>query len=153
MIDDLPDLPLRLILRELSYEDRFSLRRTCKRLKSLVDGQVCRNLFVFLDSYPCNHNLFHTNEPIFYSDSCRVPDFDRFISSKHKVKFELLKKLTIYFEGLCQFEDYLDRRDINMEKVYEENFVQEVWRLEIKLEDLNFFEQVEHLEIEVKVLN
>ena len=54
MIEELPDLPFGLILSEFSHEDRLSMRRVCKKLKSLVDVQVCRNLFVFLDSYHCH---------------------------------------------------------------------------------------------------
>lgn len=150
MIDRLPDVPFRLILSFLCYEDRFSLRRTCRKLKLLIDGQVFRNLFIFLDSYPCHQTLFHTDEPVYYADSCRVPDFERFISNKYKENLRLLKKLTIFFEGLYQLEDHLDKIEINLKSLSEENFFQEVWRLEINLEHLNFFEQVEHLEIKVR---
>ena len=100
MIEELPDLPFRLILIKLSYGDLLSLRRACKRLKSLVDEQVCRNLFVFLDCYPCHETLFHTDEPVHYTDSCRVPDFDRFISNNYKENLKLLRKLKISFKGL-----------------------------------------------------
>lgn len=149
MIEELPDLPFRLILKELSYEDRFSLRRTCKKLKALVDGQVVRNLFIFLDCFPCHQNLFHTDEPVHYSDTCRVPDFERFISNKYKVNLKLLRKLTIFFEGLYRLENYWDRNHLRIDPMSEKRFLQEVWRLQIDLEHLNLFEQVEHLEIKV----
>ena len=149
MIEELPELPFRLIFKELNYEDRFNLRRTCKTLKSLVDEQVYRNLFVFLDSYPCHKYLFHTDELVHYADSCRVPDFDRFISSKCKENFRLIRKLTIFFEGLYKLEDYLNKIDRNLKRLDEDDFFQEVWLLEIDLEHLNYFEQLEHLEIKV----
>lgn len=149
MIEELPDLPFRLIFRELSYEDRLSLRRTCKKLKALVDWQVNRNLFVFLDCYPCHETLFHTGERVYYEDSCHVPEFDRFISSSYKANFKLLKKLTIFFKGLRQLEKFVDKFDLPLKTLYEDIFFEEVWCLEIDLETLNFFEYVEHLEIKV----
>lgn len=149
MLDKLPDLPFGLILRKLSHEDRFSLRRTCKTLKLMVDAQVCRNLFLFLDSFPCHKYLFHTGEPIYYADSCRVPDFDRFISSNCLKTFRLIKKLTIFFEGLYKLENYLSKLNGNLDRIDEDDFLQEAWLLQIDLEDLNAFEQLEHLEIKV----
>lgn len=148
MIEELPDLPFGQILRFLNYEDRLSLRRVCKKLKCLVDGQVCRNLFVFLDCYPCHKRLFHTDELV-SSNSFRVPDFDRFISSKYKNNFRLVKKLAIYFQGLYSLKNYVYKIEMNQKSLAKEDFFQEVWRLEINLDHLNFFEQVEHLEIKV----
>ena len=144
-------MPFRLISRELCHEDRASLRRACKRLKSLVDDQVCRNLFLFLDCYPCHETLFHTDEPVYYADSCRVPDFDRFISSNYKENLKLLRKLTISHKGLYQLKDYVDKIEINLESLDQENFLREVRHLEIELEHLNSFEQLEHLEIKVRL--
>lgn len=149
MIDELPDLPFNLIWKELSYEDRFGLRATCKKLKHLSDRQVYRNLFIFLDSYPCHKYLFHTNELVYYSNSCRVPDFGRFISSKYKEPFRSLKKLTFFFEGINQLPIDLKRREISVKTHRQKSFFQEVWRVKINLKDLNFFEQVKHLEIKV----
>lgn len=64
----------------------------------------------------------------YYSDSCRVIDFERFISNKCKEKFRLIKKLTIFFEGLYQVKDYYKKIDINWESLEEEKFIEEVWR-------------------------
>lgn len=66
--------------------------------------------------------------PYYYSDSCRVIDFERFISNKCKEKFRLIKKLTIFFEGLYQVKDYYKKIDINWESLEEEKFIEEVWR-------------------------
>ena len=152
MIDELPDLPFGLILEELSYEDRFSLRKACKRLKALIDGQVFRNLFVFLDCFPCHQTLFYVDEAVYYSNSCRVPDFERFISSKYKENFKLLRKLMITFEGLYRLENYRwDRNHIRIDPTTEKRFLQEVWRLAINLDHLNFFEQLDHLQIKVRL--
>lgn len=148
MIEKLPDLPFWLIFSELNYADRFRLRRTCKTLKALIDGQVCRNLFVFLDCFPCHQSLFHTEEPIYYVDSCRVPRFDRFISSNYKENFKLLKKLTIFFEG-GQPLNYLSKIELDPKYVDSGTFFQESWSLRIDVDDLNFLEQIEHLEIKV----
>lgn len=150
MIEELPNVPFRLILSKLSFEDRLCLRRTCKKLKALVDCQVCRNrLFIFLDFYPCHETLFHTHEPVYYTDSCRVPDFDRFISSSYKEKLRQLKKLTIFFEGSCMLVDYEGKIELDPENLDKDYFFYEVSHLQIDLEDLNFFEKIEHLEIKV----
>ena len=148
MIDKLPDLPFKLIFSFLSYGDRFSLRRACKKLKGLVDAQVYRNLFVFLDCYPCHHYLFHTNELVYYSNSCRIPHFDRFISSNYKEKFKQIKKLTIFFQSLLFSEKILNLFNVKTQE-RKNFFFQTFWRLELNLEHLNFFDQVEHLEIKV----
>ena len=155
MIEELPDLPFGLILSFLSYEDRFSLRRVCKRLKSLVDGQVHRNLFLLIDCYPHHRYLFDSNELVYYSDSCRIFDLDRFISSAYKEKFRLIKKLTIYFKSYClyrKFSYYPENWEENLKILKEETFFQEVWALKINLQNLNYFKEVEHLEIKVILL-
>ena len=155
MIEELPDLPFGLILSFLSYEDRFSLRGACKRLKILVDGQLHRNLFLLIDCYPHHRYLFNSNELVYYSDSCRISDVDRFISSAYKEKFRLVKKLTIYFKGLC-FMDKFKYRPENWEEnlkfLKEEEFFRETWALKINLQHVNYFEEVEHLEIKVILL-
>ena len=149
MIEKLPDVPFRLIWRRLSYEDRCSLRRVCKQLKSLVDRQMPKNLFLFLECYPCHQILFHSKELVYYSDSCRVTDFDRFISNGCIEKFRRVKKLTIFFEGGYRLKDYWKKFYNDWESLEEEEFFQEARHLEVDLEDLNAFEQVEHLEIGV----
>lgn len=133
MLDRLPDLPTEQILSRLSHEDRLSLRRTCKTLKCLIDGQEPRNLFVFLDCRPYHVRLFHTDELLFYADSCRIPDFERFISNAGKEHFQRVRKLAIYFQDLKAIFNALDR-------------------LEIDLSQLNYFQEVEHLEIKVSCL-
>ena len=150
MIEKLPEVPFRLILKELSFEDRLCLGRVCKKLKDLLDGQVFRNLFIFLDSYPCHETLFHTDELVHYADSCRVPDFDRFISSRYKENLRQLRKMTIFFEGSCMLEDYEDKIELDPENLDLNYFFWEVSHLQIDLEHLNFFEKVEHLEIKVR---
>ena len=154
MIEKLHDLPFQLILRNLSYGDQFNLRRTCKRLKGLVDEQKhsrgYKNLFVFLDYYQCHQYLFHTGELVYYPDSCRIPNFNQFISSKQKENFKSIRKLTIYFKGLCILKEYPSLVEVDLKSLKKENFFKEVWGLEINLEDLNFFEQVELLEIKVR---
>ena len=152
MIEGLPDLPFGLILSFLSYEDRFSLRRVCKRLKILVDGQLHRNLFLLVDCYPHHRYLFNSNELVYYSDSCRVPDLDRFISSPYKEKFRLIKKLSIYFKSYClyrKFNFFPRNWEENLKFLKEEEFFRETWALKINLQHLNYFEEVEHLEIKV----
>ena len=149
-MERVPDLPFGLIFQELSWEDRLSLRRTCKKLKLLVDGQVSRNLFLFLRSYPCHENLFHTNEAIYYADSCRVLNFDRFISN-YKGNLKRLRRLTIYFKGLYWIVDYHEKIYVNLDSLRDEMFFKETWKLEIDLEHLNLFEHVEHLEIKVNL--
>ena len=149
MIEKLPEVPFLLILRELSFEDRLCLRRVCKKLKALLDGQVFRNLFIFLDCFPFHETLFHTEEPIYYADSCRVPDFNRFILSNYKENLRLLKKLTIFFKGPYKLMDYTDKIELDPESLERDSFFLEVKHLEIKLNHLNFFEQAEHLEIKV----
>ena len=149
MIEELPDLPFGLILRFLNGEDRLSLRRACKKLKRLVDGQVGRNLFVFLDCYPCHRRLFCTGESVYRLNSYRVPDFSRFITSEYKEKFKQIKKFAIFFEGLYSLKNYAQKAKKNSKSLSEEDFFQEVWRLEIDLDRLNFFEMLEHLEIHV----
>ena len=134
MIERLPDLPIELILSMLSYEDRFSLRRTCKLLKCLVDGQMHRNLFVFLDCYPCRRRLFHSDEFVYYPDSCRIAKFDTFSSSDSKEQFKWIRKLTIYFDDFKFIFTELDR-------------------LVIDLDELNFFQELEHLEIGVGLMS
>lgn len=130
MLDRLPDLPIEQILSLLSHEDRLSLRRTCKKLKALIDTQVCHNLFVFLDCWPHHVRLFQTDELAFYADSCRITNFDRFMASAGKEHFKRIRKLAIYFRDLKAIFNALDR-------------------LEIDLNQLNYFQEVEHLEIRV----
>ena len=146
-MERVPDLPFGLIFRELSYEDRLSLRRTCKKLKSLVDGQVSRNLFIYLRSYPCHENLFHTNEAIYYADSCRVLNLDRFISSSWQ-KLKRLRKLTTYYKYFHRLMDYTKKINVNLDVLRRNDvFLKETWNLEIDLEHFNLFEHVDHLEI------
>ena len=150
MIEKLPDVPFRQVWKQLSYEDRCILRRACKQLKSLVDRQVPQNLFLFLECYPCHQILFHSGEMVYYADSCRVTDFDRFISNRSTEMFRRIKKLTIFFEGLYSLYDYGKKIYMNWESLEEEEFFREAWHLEVDLEHLNAFEQVEHLEIGVR---
>lgn len=150
MIEKLPDVPFWEIWRRLSYEDRCSLRRACKQLKSLVDRQIPQNLFLFLECYPCHQILFHSGQPVYYSDSCRVTDFDRFISNQHTEKFRRIKKLAIFFEGLYQLKNCDEYVRLDWTGLEEEKFFREAWHLKIDLEHLNAFEQVEHLEIGVR---
>ena len=150
MIEKLPDVPFQEIWRRLSYEDRCSLRRACKQLKSLVDRQIPQNLFLFLECYPCHQILFHSGHLVYYADSCRVTDFDRFVSNRYLEKFRRVKKLTIFFEGLYRLNSYPNKIHWDWESLEREKFFQEAWHLEIDLEDLNAFEQVEHLEIGVR---
>ena len=147
MIEKLPDVPFRLIFGFLSYGDRFSLRRTCKRLKSLVDGQVSRNLFIFYDCYPSHQYLFESNELVYYSDSCRVLYFSRFISNRHERILNGIRKLTIYFESLYPLSVY--RKRFRFEDLDQEHFFDMTCPLDINLEHLDSFEMVEHLEIKV----
>lgn len=60
-----------------------------------MDWQVCQNLFIFFDCYPCHEYPFHIGELAYYSDSGRVPHFDRFISCEYKENFRLIRKLTV----------------------------------------------------------
>ena len=154
MIEELPDLPFGLILSFLSYSDQFSLRRTCKKLKSLIDGQVHRNLFVFIDCYPCRQYLFHTDKLVYYPDSCRMAtDFNRFISSPHRQNLKLLRKLLICSEvkpwSGNYSQNYSKKIEIDLKRPEASDFLLQSWNLKIDLEHLNFFEQIEHLEIKV----
>ena len=152
MIEELPDLPFGLILNLLSYEDRFNLRRVCKKLKILVDSQVNRNLFLLIDCYPHHRYLFNSNELVYYSDSCRIPDLRRLISSPYKQKFRLIKKLAVYFKGYSLHDKFNFRPENwleNLKFLKEETFFKETWDLKINLQHLNYFDEVEHLEIKV----
>ena len=130
MLDRLPDLAIRQIVIRLSHEDRLSLRRTCRTLKCLIDDQEPRNLFVFLDCCPYRDHLFHTNQLVFDADSCQFRDFDRFLSGAGREHFRRVRRLTIFFQDLKAIFNALDR-------------------LEIDLNQLNYFQEVEHLEIRV----
>lgn len=46
---------------------------------------------------------------------------------------------------LCEGLQYFDQKE-------EKAAARETWRLEINLEDLNFFEQIQHLEIKVNIV-
>lgn len=66
-------------------------------------------------------------------------------------KFKLVQKLTIFFEGLYEVEAYMDKIDISFKHLKDEMFFKsEVSNWEVNLEHLNFFEQVEHLEMKVR---
>ena len=149
MIEKLPDVPFGQIWRELSYEDRVSLRRACKSLKCLVDRQKCANLFLFLDCYPCHKTLSLTNEFVDHSDSYHVPNIERFISNREQ--FKSLRKLAIFFRGFYSFdENFDDKEDMAFKFRDKESFLMEVEHLKINLKHLNFFEHLEHLELEVR---
>lgn len=134
MLERLPDLAIRQIVIRLSYEDRSSLRRTCKTLKCLIDSLVARNLFVFLDCYPYRVHLFHTDQLVFQANSLRILNFDRFLAGPGRRYFKRIKKLAIFFQDLKAIFNALDR-------------------LEIDLNQLNYFEELEHLEIRVILFN
>ena len=155
MIEQLPDVPFRLIFSFLSYEDRFSLRRACKGLKWLVDGQNSGRLFVFFfNCYPFHARLFGTSELVYYADSYRVVDFERFVPSKCQENLKMIRKLILYFESVYPLNFvYSTSQNSDQENSNFEKSFNEVWRLEINLEHLNFFEQVEHVKIKVRQIS
>ena len=60
MIDELPYLPFGLIWRELSYGDRFNLRRTCKRLTAICFASSDAIHFAKISSIPTSWSTMRT---------------------------------------------------------------------------------------------
>ena len=69
MIEKLPFVPLKIIFNNLSYEDVFNLRVTCKKLKEVIDKCKPTKLNCFFYTRPANVYSFYTNELICYPNS------------------------------------------------------------------------------------
>ena len=125
----LPEMVIWLICEQLSYEDLRNLRVTCKRLKEIADQRPFLSLHLFVDGYPFEQELFHSDELIGYASSWRVSNLAILKSTKFQSQFSKLRKLTIYYNrrygkyGSTK-EEYLD------------------------LNDLNGFQELEHLQID-----
>lgn len=97
-LDDLPSLVIDQILDQLSYEDLFGLRRTCKRWKATVDRRKFKKLILFVDAYASPKKLFYTNEPVCYANSLRINDLTPLESASFRATFVHLHTLAIFFD-------------------------------------------------------
>ena len=123
-IIDLPELVVWKIAEHLSFEDIQNLRVTCKLLKRIMDQRTNTSLYLFVEAYPYERRLFHTNELVNYANSFHVSDLGILNRLKFKNRFSGLLKLTICelllpWKVSCDFD----------------------------LSDLNFLERLVHLEI------
>lgn len=125
MIETLPELVISLIANHLSYEDVRSLRVACKRLKEVIDQTKFGSLHLLVNKNPFHRNLFYTDERVYYANTFRVNNVGILSSIKFKTQLSELLKLTIYSDQM----------------VYS--------RLKgtVNLNELNFFEQLVHLEV------
>ena len=124
---ELPEIVIWRIAKHLNYQDHRNLRLTCKKLKAIIGQRTARSLHLFVKVYPFERVLYHTDEPISYADTLHVIEkrgFNILRSIKFKNQFTELLTLTIYcFDKLTK-------------------------STHIRIEDLNCFKSLIHLEIE-----
>ena len=130
MLKKLPKQLLNAVCDHLSYEDMLMLRCTCKSLKKFVDSKKFTTLHLFVRKFPFHRRLFYTGETIGYSHSFHSNDLTILRSRRLKKQFANVQKMTIYHRK--SFADYPS-------SLYPTN--------ELRLDDLNFFRELIHLEV------
>lgn len=122
---ELPELVVWLISEYLSYNDRLSLRMTCKRLKEAIDLRTSRSLHLFMTSHPYQLELLHTGEQISYANTYHVSGLDMFKAAAFKHQFKGLLKLTIYDD----WQPFIDSKSVNLNDL---NYLRELVHLELR---------------------
>ena len=97
-LGELPSLVIERVLDCLNYTDLFSLRRTCKWLKSIVDRRKPQKLILFINAYPSPKRLFYTNEPVGYPHSLRITDLTVLGSPGFRHHFADIHTLAIFYD-------------------------------------------------------
>lgn len=97
-LNELPMLVIELTLDYLSYEDLFSLRRTCKWWKTVIDQRKFKRLILFIDAYPSPKRLFYTNQSVGYSNSLRITDLAALETANFQSTFADLHTLAIFYD-------------------------------------------------------
>lgn len=123
-MNELPVLVLELICEYLSYEDRLSLKATCKALKQFVSEKVFEKVNVFVKQNPQHVELFFTNRMVCYANSLRIDDIRHLSSVKFRTQFDQVQQMIIR-------SDHANHR---------RGFV-------LNLNDLNHFVELRHLQI------
>lgn len=136
---NLPDLVMDIILINLSFNDLNNLSQTCKKLKKIIENKKIDKLFIFLKNNPYLVRIFNNSELIFYRNSLKINNLKSFENLNFKNKFKNLSKLAIIYH--CEY--------INNSKTYHKlnkykNFNNQII---INLDHLNYFENLEYLEI------
>lgn len=128
MLTDLPFELVDAIAQFLGYRDLVSLKLTCKTLQDHVQFVKVRHLNVFIESLPHEGKLFHSDESLIYAESLTACPAEKILSPSFQDRFRHLKRLTI------------------QQKIFP--FL--VFILE---QDINCFEQLEHLELRAFEIN
>lgn len=133
MIENLPTLVIELIAYHngLNYNDLINLRSTNRKLRSLLSLKKSKKLNLFIQNYPSDKHLLYTNERINYQNTLRCENANRILNSlEFRTRFNHIQQLSIYHQP---YSDNNMSTNANL--------------VVINLDHLNFYENLEHLEV------